>query len=72
MGRDFPDGPGAKTLHSQHRGPGFNPRVRELYPTFCNYRPDYPGGPVVKNLPVHAGDTSSIPGLGRLHITEMF
>ena len=31
-----------------------------------------PGGPVVKNLPVHAGDTGSIPGLGRLHITEMF
>ena len=25
---------------------------------------DFPGGPVVKNLPADAGDTSSIPGLG--------
>ena len=26
---------------------------------------DFPGGPVVKNLPVNAGDPGSIPGLGR-------
>ena len=26
---------------------------------------DVPGGPVVKNLPADAGDTSSIPGPGR-------
>ena len=26
---------------------------------------DFPGGPVVKNLPANAGDTGSIPGLGR-------
>ena len=25
----------------------------------------FPGSPVVKNLPAYAGDTSSIPGLGR-------
>ena len=25
---------------------------------------DYPGGPVVKNLPSNAGDTGSIPGWG--------
>ena len=25
----------------------------------------FPGGSVVKNLPVHAGDVGSIPGLGR-------
>ena len=25
---------------------------------------DFPGGPVVKNLPSNAGDTGSIPGLG--------
>ena len=24
----------------------------------------FPGGPVVKNLPCHAGDTGSIPGQG--------
>ena len=28
----------------------------------------FPGGTVVKNLPVNAGDTGSIPGLGRCHI----
>ena len=28
---------------------------------------DFPGGPLVKNLPANAGDPSSIPGLGRLH-----
>ena len=26
---------------------------------------DLPGGSVLKNLPANAGDTSSIPGLGR-------
>ena len=26
---------------------------------------DFPGGSVVKNLPAHAGDLSSIPGSGR-------
>ena len=25
---------------------------------------DFPGGPVVKNLPSNAGDASLIPGLG--------
>ena len=29
---------------------------------------DSPGGPVVKNLPVNAGDTDSIPGPGRSHM----
>ena len=29
---------------------------------------DFAGGPVVKNLPVNAGDISSIPGLGRSHL----
>ena len=29
---------------------------------------DFPGGPVVKNPPVNAGDTDSTPGLGRPHI----
>ena len=29
---------------------------------------DFPGGTVVKNLPANAGDTGSIPGLGRSHI----
>ena len=29
---------------------------------------DFPGGVVVKNLPANAGDTGSIPGLGRSHM----
>ena len=28
----------------------------------------FPHGPVVKNLPASAGDTSSIPGPGRFHV----
>ena len=31
---------------------------------------DFPGGPVVKNLLCNAGDTSSIPGLGRFHMPQ--
>ena len=29
---------------------------------------DFPGGPVVKNLPANAGDTGLIAGLGRVHV----
>ena len=29
---------------------------------------DFPGGTVVKNPPANAGDTGSIPDLGRSHI----
>ena len=29
---------------------------------------DFPGGPVVKNLPASAGHTGSIPGLGSFHM----
>ena len=28
----------------------------------------FPGGAVVENLPAHAGDTGSSPGLGRSHM----
>ena len=28
----------------------------------------FPGGAVVENLPANAGDTGSIPGLGRSHM----
>ena len=28
----------------------------------------FPGGAVVKNLPANAGETGSIPGLGRSHM----
>ena len=31
---------------------------------------DFPGGTVVKNLPANAGDTGSIPGLGKCHMPQ--
>ena len=31
---------------------------------------DFPGGPVVKNLPANAGDTGSISGLGKFHMPQ--
>ena len=31
---------------------------------------DFPGGPVVKNLPTNAGDKGLIPGLGRFHMPQ--
>ena len=31
---------------------------------------DLPNGPVVKNLPVNAGDTGLSPGLGRFHMPQ--
>ena len=31
---------------------------------------DFPGGTVYKNLPVSAGDTGWIPGLGRFRIPQ--
>ena len=30
----------------------------------------FPGGSVVKNLPVSAGDTGSVPDLGRSHVPQ--
>ena len=32
------------------------------------FKGEFPGGTVVKNLPVNAGDMGSIPGLGRCHM----
>ena len=34
------------------------------------YRRGFPGGAVVKNPPVNAGDTGSSPGLGRSHMLQ--
>ena len=33
-----------------------------------NQERDFPGGAMVKNPPANAGDTGSIPGLGRSHM----
>ena len=42
----------------------------ELLTHTHTYTKDFPGGPVVKNLLANAGDTGSIPGLGRLHMSQ--
>ena len=31
---------------------------------------NFPGSPVVENLPANAGDTGPIPGLGRSHMRQ--
>ena len=33
-------------------------------------RERFPGGSVMKSLPANAGDTDSIPGLGRSHMSQ--
>ena len=41
--------------------------MHEIY--YIKSKPwDFPGGPVVKNLPANAGDTGLIPDLGRSHM----
>ena len=34
------------------------------------YHEDFPSDPVVKNMPCNAGDTGSVPGLGRSHMLQ--
>ena len=55
--------------------------IREIVPILCEaptlvlmlrstWHRDFPGGAVVKNPPANAGDTGSIPGLGRSHMPQ--
>nr|XP_058913291.1 zinc finger and SCAN domain-containing protein 2 isoform X2 [Kogia breviceps] len=43
-------------------------QTETLYP--LTVTPGFPGGTVVKNPPANAGDTGSIPGLGRSHMPQ--
>ena len=38
--------------------------------THSNASLDFPGGPVVKNLPTGAGDTNLNLGLGKFHVPQ--
>ena len=51
--------------------PGFAKKKTTLTITtnFKNLR-GFPDGSVVKNPPANAGDTGSIPGLGRSHVLQ--
>ena len=40
----------------------------QLGSLYQEYKLDFPDGPVVKNSPVNAGGTSSIPGPGGSHV----
>ena len=39
-----------------------------IFFSFKNWDKDFPGGPKVKNAPVNAADTGSVPGPGRFHM----
>ena len=43
---------------------------KESFIFFKDFFQDFPGGEVDKNLPANAGDTDSIPGLGRFHMPQ--
>ena len=56
-----------------HEEPSDRPRLMVILQIvrsvlFKNFKRDFPGGAVVKNLPANAGDTSSSPGPGRSHM----
>ena len=38
--------------------------------TMLKKKGDFPGGPLVKNLPANAGDMGSIPASGRFHMQQ--
>ena len=57
---DLEKGAGCKSV-------GRSLNVTELN-TFRHHFGGFPGGSVIKNLPASAGDTGSIPGLGRSHM----
>ena len=39
---------------------------------FKKFHSGFPGGSVVKNLPVNAGDMGSVPDLGRSHMPRSY
>ena len=57
---DLEKGAGCKSI-------GRSLNVPELHTFKCHFG-GFPVGSVVKNLPANAGDTGSIPGLGRSHM----
>ena len=69
---DFPGGPVAKTLHSQCRGPRFDPWTGNyiLHATTKSSHGGLPWGLMVKNTPANAGDTGSIHDQGRSHLAH--
>ena len=48
---------------------GLLEKVPDVSSLSCNSL-DFPAGLVIKNLPVKAGDTGSIPGPGRHHMPQ--
>ena len=61
-----------RRLCCEHRAQSLDPMAPCLLLTQTSFDEKemrgFPGGPVVKNPPANAGDTGSIPGLGRFHM----
>ena len=51
-------------IHTKMYDPAFKRKEKR------KRKEDFPGGPVVKDPPASAGDTGSIPGLGRFHMPQ--
>ena len=47
-----------------------HPTLPHKFTVFKKYWEDFPGGPVVTNMPANAGDTGSIPGWGSFHMIQ--
>ena len=47
-----------------------SPNYYKLKSALKQHRSDFPGGPLVKKPPAHAGDKDVIPGLGRSHVPQ--
>ena len=50
------------------RAAGFYSYSRQARASFKHTLVDFPGGPMVENPPINAGDTGSIAALGRFHM----
>ena len=59
---------GTPWLPCHHSKPTLQPSTEALDSTLFAIPVNCPGGPVIKSPPANAGDTGSIPGLGRVHM----
>ena len=53
---------------SLHQRANASIHISQWLPNNQDTIPDFPGGPVVKNVPASAGDTGSVSDPGRFHM----
>ena len=70
--RNWCDTPGWAVAIKPHQGKhlGMCHNFSTLILTIQDFELDFPDGLVVQDLPCNAGDTGSIPGLGRSHMLQ--